>query len=84
MQTFRINASEKEITLTATLTGEEKPIEVRAKYRFEREGEKTVLVFDDVRFSREWANNLYNDFVRPEHKRVPLKWHEAAAAKMVL
>lgn len=62
--TFSINSKEKNITAQILLTGENDPIDIIiSAYHLVEENDRLHLLIDAASCSREWLNNLIDDFV---------------------
>lgn len=61
---FSINSKEKTIAAQLQLVGEEEPVDIIVSaYHLEEENDRLHLVIDAASCSREWMNNLIDDFV---------------------
>lgn len=68
-----VTSEAKEIQCVLVMKGEEKPLEVQARFQIAEEGsgEKTI-VLDAVSASREWLNLLIADHLTTEMRRIPI------------
>lgn len=80
MRDFTIDSTLKEVRAILLLRGEDRPIEIRARYRLEEIEGKRWIVAERVRTSREWMTRLVADRAETHPLRVELP---PAAAIMV-
>jgi hypothetical protein len=78
IQSLRLQSEIKHIDATLVLKGESGPIELRISYKIEKIENQSFFVADQIAFSREWANMLFNDHCPPEARRIEI--HAAFAA----
>lgn len=78
-----VDARAKEVRAFLLLRGENSPVEVRADYRLVSGDGGDFLVFDRVRFSREWMTRFFEEFVGEDFRRVRLTAGAALAAKIL-
>jgi hypothetical protein len=67
-----LNTQEKIFTAEIVLRGEPSPLTIsQARYRVEPDGEHSVLVVFDVKVSREWAQNFFEDHLEEVKLKIP-------------
>lgn len=67
---LEVNTTAKILTAELLLRGEPEPFVVsEARYRIERKGDESWIVFYAVKVSKEWAQNLVED----EFPEIPVK-----------
>jgi hypothetical protein len=69
MTTIQIDSTAKSIQVELELKGETSPIEiVVASYQISTESGETFIELGDIKTSREWINQLINDYLPPDKK----------------
>jgi hypothetical protein len=67
---LQVNTTEKVVTAEVLLIGEPFPFVIsEARYRLEKKGEESWIVFYGIKVSKEWAQNLLDD----RFQEIPVK-----------
>ena len=70
VQQLTLDTSGRRLSAVLLLQGDPSPLIIsEARYDIQREGEDAFLVFHDVKASRQWVQNLFEDHLH----RFPLK-----------
>ena len=73
MTSILIDSKSKSIAIEVELKGEDRPISIKIKeYRFEADGEGTLLRFGDISFSREWMDVIARKFLTNGKLSIPV------------
>lgn len=83
MLNLSIDSKTKTLTCTILPKGEQEPIRIEIpRYDIEKRGEKTVLVIQEVKVSREWMDTLAAQFFAG--KKIPLEGALASIVPLIL
>lgn len=72
MSKLNLNSTEKKLSCSLELEGENAPIDIELYYKIEKEGSNRTLVITSVSCSREWINRIIQDYVTDDKRRIPI------------
>ena len=72
IQKLSLDTSAKKLNLEILLRGESETFKIsEARYRIEERRGQTILILHDIKVSRQWAQNLLDDYFREIPIKIP-------------
>jgi len=72
VRALRLDTSAKRFSAEIKLNGDLEPLTVsEAYYRVQKQGDQTIVIVYNVKVSKEWAQNLLDDYFREIPFKVP-------------
>ena len=69
-----IDSKECRITLILVLSGESEPTAINVTYEKEILADHCFLTLKEIGSTKQWVNNLVDDFFKEEQRRIQIPW----------